>query len=180
MAIKYVAIDSGKFATKAVTLKPDRTEKLLVFRTKMEETNRTSAQGQSFLVEYEGKRYILGEQAEVGSSKSSKAELLHKLAAYTALARLVESGDDVVAAVGCPLQVFENAETKEQYRRYLFPKGQIDIKVNGTTKHFTVKNVLVLAESSGIIYLEEARYADRMVGVVDIGGLNILIRSIGK
>lgn len=116
---------------------------------------------------------ILGEQAEVASSKSSKAELHHKVAAYTALARLVESGDEVVAAVGCPQQVFENAETKEQYKRYLFPKCRIDIKVNGTTKHFTVKNVLVLAESSGIIYLEEARYADRMVGVVDIGGLNI-------
>lgn len=173
MAVKYVAIDSGKYATKAVTLKPDRTERLLVFRTKMEETNRASAQGTSFLVEYEGKKYILGEQAEVGSSKSSKAELIHKVAVYTALARLVESGDEVVAAVGCPLQVFENAETKEQYKKYLFPKGQIDIKVNGTTKHFIVKNVLVLAESSGIIYLEEARYADRMVGVVDIGGLNI-------
>ena len=173
MAIKYVARDSGKFATKAVTLKPDRTERLLVFRTKMEETNRASAQGTSFLVEYEGKKYILGEQAEVASSKSSKAELIHKVAVYTALARLVESGDEVVAAVGCPLQVFENAETKEQYKRYLFPKGQIDIKVNGTTKHFTVKNTLVLAESSGIIYLEEAKYEDRMVGVVDIGGLNI-------
>lgn len=171
MAIKYVAIDSGKFATKAVTLKSDRTEKLLVFRTKMEETNRASVQGASFLVEYEEKKYILGEQVEVASFRSSKAELIHKVAVYTALTRLVESGDEVVAAVGCPLQVFENAETKEQYRRYLFPKGQIDIKVNGTTKHFTVKNVL--AENSGIIYLDEARYADRMVGVVDIGGLNI-------
>ena len=87
MAIKYVAIDSGKFATKAVTLKPGRTEKLLVFRTKMEETNRASAQGTSSLVEYEGKKYILGEQAEVGSSKSSKAELLHKVAVYTAYKR---------------------------------------------------------------------------------------------
>lgn len=57
MAIKYVAIDSGKFATKAVTLKSDRTEKLLVFRTRMEETNRASAQGTSFLVEYEGKMH---------------------------------------------------------------------------------------------------------------------------
>lgn len=173
MAVKYAAIDSGKFATKAVTLKPDRTERLLVFRTKMEETSRADAQGASFLVEYDGKRYILGEQAEVGSSRSSKAELLHKVAVHTALARLVESGDEVVAAVGCPLQVFENAEAREQYKRYLFPRGQVDIKVNGTAKHFTVRNVLVLAEGSGIIYLEEARYAGRMAGVVDIGGLNI-------
>ena len=60
MAIKYVAIDSGKFATKAVTLKSDRTEKLLVFRTKMEETNRASVQGTSFLVEYEEKSIFLG------------------------------------------------------------------------------------------------------------------------
>ena len=85
MAKKFLAIDPGKHSTKAKVLKPDKQEKFLTFRTKMEETNREFSQGDSFITCYEGKRYLIGEQAEVGSSKTSKAELIHKIATYTAI-----------------------------------------------------------------------------------------------
>ena len=127
---RMIAIDSGKFATKAVMQKADGSERFLSFRTKLQETARTEVQGKSFIVEFGGKRYLLGEQAEVISSKTTKAEELHRIAAYTALAQLADTGDDIVVVIGCPLSVYENADSKKQYKEYMFPTRQIDIKVN--------------------------------------------------
>jgi hypothetical protein len=171
--MKYVAVDSGKYATKAMTLRPDGTEKSLVFRTKMEETIRNEAQGQSYIVEYGGKRYLLGEQAESNSAKSSKAEDLHKIATYAALHQLCNSGDEIVVAIGCPLSVYENPESKNAYKEFMFPSKQISIKVGDTTKHLVIRSVIVLPESSGIIFLEPEKYGKSLIAVIDIGGLNI-------
>lgn len=171
--MKYVAVDSGKYATKAITRRPDGTEKSLVFRTKMEETIRNEAQGQSYIVEYGGKRYLLGEQAESNSAKSSKAEDLHKIATYTALHQLCNSGDEIVVAIGCPLSVYENPESKNAYKEFMFPSKQIYIKVGDTTKHLVIRSVIVLPESSGVIFLEPEKYGKSLIAVIDIGGLNI-------
>jgi len=170
---RTIAIDSGKFATKAVMQKADGSERFISFRTKMQETARTDVQGKSFIVEFGGKRYLLGEQAEVISSKTTKAEELHRIAAYTALAQLAASGDDIVVVIGCPLSVYENAESKKQYKEYMFPTRQIDIKVNEMTKHLNVVSTIVLPESSGVIYLEQELCEKAAVGVIDIGGLNV-------
>lgn len=173
--MKYVAVDSGKYSTKAMTLGKDGTEKSLVFRTKMEETIRNEAQGQSYIVEYGGKRYLLGEQAESNSAKSSKAEDLHKIATYTALHQLCSSGDEIIIAIGCPLSVYENPESRADYKKFMFSdtNKQIDIKVGDVTKHLVIKSVVVLPESSGVIYLEPEKYAKSLVGICDCGGLNL-------
>ncbi len=171
--MKFCAVDTGKFATKAVTLRPDGSERFITFRTKMEETLRTEAQGKSYIVEYGGKRYLVGEQAEASSAKLSKAEELHKVATLTALHQLANPEDNLVVALGCPLSVFENAESKEAYKRYMFPERQIEIKVNGTTKRLNIMSTVVFPESSGVIYMERGRYENASVGVIDIGGLNV-------
>ena len=171
--MKFCAVDTGKFATKAVTLRPDGSERFITFQTKMEETLRTEAQGKSYIVEYKGKRYLIGEQAEASSAKLSKAEELHKISTYTALHQLANPNDNIVVALGCPLSVFENAEGKEAYKRYMFPERQIEIKVSGTTKRLNIMSVVVFPESSGIIYMDRGRYENASVGVIDIGGLNV-------
>ena len=170
---RMIAVDSGKFATKAVMQKSDGSERFISFRTKLQETARTEVQGKSFIVEFGGKRYLLGEQAEVISSKTTKAEELHRIAAYTALAQLADTGDDIVVVIGCPLSVYENADSKKQYKEYMFPTRQIDIKVNGMTKHLNVVSTIVFPESSGVIYLEQELCEKAAVGVIDIGGLNV-------
>jgi hypothetical protein len=171
--MKYVAADSGKYASKAMILRPDGTEKSLVFRTKMEETIRNEAQGQIYIVEYGGKRYLLGEQAESNSAKSSKAEDLHKIATYTALHQLCNSGDEIVVAIGCPLSVYENPESKNAYKEFMFPSKQIYIKVGDTIKQLVIRSVIVLPESSGVIFLELKKYGKSLIAVIDIGSLNI-------
>ena len=173
MSKRFLAIDPGKHSTKAMAMKPDGQVKFLTFRTKMEETNREFSQGDSFITCFEGKRYLVGDQAEVVSSKTSKAELIHKVAAYTAIHQLAESGDELEIAVGCPLSVFENRQLKKDYKNFLFPAKEISVAVNGTTKHFTISRVVVLPESAGILYSDGNDYRNMKVGIVDLGGLNV-------
>lgn len=170
---KLIGIDSGKYDTKAVAYQQNGTEKVLVFRTKLEETQRTEAQGKSYIVEYAGKRYLVGEQAETNSAKSSKAENLHRIATYTALHQLTNTCDEIVVAIGCPLSVYENPESRNAYRDFMFPSKQITVKVGDTTKYLTVCAVVVMPESSGVIYLEPEMYSKSLIGVIDVGGLNI-------
>lgn len=169
---KFIAVDTGKFATKAVTLRGDGSERFITFRTKSEETQRSEAQGKSYIVEYKGKRYLVGEQAEVSSAKLTKAEDIHRISTYTAIHQLSSGDDTVVVAIGCPLSVFENPESKETYKKYMFPDRQIEIKVNETTKKLTILSVIVFPESSGIIYLDR-KYESMSAGIIDIGGLNV-------
>ena len=169
---RFIAVDTGKFATKAVTLRGDGSERFITFRTKSEETMRTEAQGKSYIVEYKGKRYLVGEQAEVSSAKLTKAEDIHRISTYTAIHQLANGDDTVVVAIGCPLSVFENPESKEAYKKYMFPERQIEIKVNETTKKLTILSVIVFPESSGIIYLDR-KYESMSAGIIDIGGLNV-------
>ena len=103
---RTIAVDTGKFTTKALMRRTDGTERFLSFRTKMQETRKTEVKGKSFIVEYKNKRYLLGEQAEVISSKTTKAEEMHRIATYTALAQLADSGDNIVVVLGCPLSVY--------------------------------------------------------------------------
>ncbi|MBP3594353.1 MAG: ParM/StbA family protein [Lachnospiraceae bacterium] len=169
---RFIAVDTGKFATKAVTLRGDGSERFITFRTKSEETQRSEAQGKSYIVEYKGKRYLVGEQAEVSSAKLTKAEDIHRISTYTAIHQLSSGDDTVVVAIGCPLSVFENPESKETYKKYMFPDRQIEIKVNETTKKLTILSVIVFPESSGIIYLDR-KYESMSAGIIDIGGLNV-------
>lgn len=173
MAVKVLAVDPGKHSTKALTIKADGSENFISFRTKMEETEREYAQGNSYIVCYKGKRYLLGEQASKSSSKTSKTEDIHKIATYAAIHKLAESGDEIVIAVGCPLSVFENREKKNEYKKFLFPERELNITVNNVTKHFVIKGVTILPESSGIIYEDKEKYEKISVGIVDIGGLNV-------
>ena len=128
--------------------------------------------GKSYIVEYKGKRYLVGEQAEVSSAKLTKAEDIHRISTYTAIHQLANGDDTVVVAIGCPLSVFENPESKEAYKKYMFPDRQIEIKVNETTKKLTILSVIVFPESSGIIYLDR-KYESMSAGIIDIGGLNV-------
>lgn len=176
MARKLIAIDAGKFACKAATYNSNGTEKIIAFRSKLEETQRAEAQGQSFIVNYGGKKFLVGEQATEASvsGKTTKAEELHKVCAYTALGLLANTDDEIVVALGCPLSIYENSVQRKAFKDYMFPMGQtIDITVNNVTKHLKVKSCMIFPESSGIIHLEPEKYGGDDIGVLDLGGLNL-------
>lgn len=169
-----IAVDTGKYATKAVRRLASGEVKKIMFRTKMDETNEVSASDRkSCVVKLNGKSYMVGESAETVDYEKSKAKDIHKICAYTAVAKLLEHGEkDVVLAIGCPLSIFANVEERAKYKQYFMDETDIIIAINGERRDFTIKDVVICPESSGIIFGHHKEYKNRMVGVIDIGGLN--------
>ena len=174
---RVIAVDTGKYMTKAAMRRADGTDKVLDFRTKMDSAEvmmgQMGADGVHF-VEYDGKSYIIGKSANSNDLKeTTKAALIHRIAAYTAIALLTDNGDQVQVVIGCPISEYMFKEKMIAYRDFMFPGvGRIDIRVDGVNKQFTVKKVQVLPEGMGIVFLHPEKYGHDIFGMIDIGGLN--------
>ena len=174
---RIIAVDTGKYMTKAALRRADGTDKLLEFRTKMDEAEvalgQAGADGVHF-VEYDGKSYVIGKSANSADLKeTTKAALIHRIAAYTAIALLTDNGDQVQVVIGCPISEYMFKEKMIAYRSFMFPVlGKVEIKVDGTPHFFNVKKVQVLPEGMGVVFLHPEKYGRDIFGLVDVGGLN--------
>ena len=176
--------DVGKYETELMGRDVDNNSldqediQLVRFRTKMYDLSNgyVEVEGNSHLVSYDGKEYIIGEQGQDKSYDTSKTSLLHKLSCYTAITQYLEPGtkkNNIYMVLACPLSVLQVQEAKEEYRSYIQNDGQeVNINVNGKDYFFTIKEIMIKAEGSGIVYLEPKKFAGNRVGVVDLGGLN--------
>ena len=96
----------------------------------------------------------------------------------------LEYGEDVYLVMGSPIQTFENADHKQQFIDFM--KGDFggvnEIKVNNEPFVFNLKDIHVLPESCGVVQVHKEKFKDRLVGVIDWGGLqvNCMIYDNGK
>nr|WP_297704062.1 ParM/StbA family protein [uncultured Butyrivibrio sp.] len=175
MRIVNLAVDSGKYATK-LALANNGVIIHQSIRTKMDEGVSKmdfSKQSSTYEVEFEGERYLLGEQAETMSADTKKDQPMHKIATYVMIALNTGNGDHVNLAIGCPLSVYGNKTARNLYKEYIAKNNTtVNIRVDGRPRMFVIDKVYVYPESSGIIYLNSSKYANKTVGVIDIGGLN--------
>ncbi len=175
---RTIAIDSGKYLTKAAMRRADGSNSLMAFRTKVDESDMDGSRilnpRETHLVKFGGVYYVVGEGARRSDVKEiTKATSIHKVAVYTAIALLVDSGDIVNCVLGCPLSVFKSRDAVAEYRNYIMPQGQqVNIEVDGVTKTFVIKSSIVLPEGIGTILLNPKKYGKGIVGVIDMGGLN--------
>lgn len=172
---KFVAVDSGKYATKAClfSMNDEKIKDKIVFRTKMDETDEESTYSKnSYVLEFNGEKYLIGDEAETVNFETSKAKDIHKLSTYAAIGQLIDDGEVIGLAIGCPLSTYNNKNERTQYKNFMFESGKISITINGIKKTFTIDKVFVFAESSGYLYKNAMKYKDSTVGVIDIGGLN--------
>lgn len=174
---RKIAVDSGKYDTKFAT---NSVQGLIrgKFRTKVSplRTKINSDNGASHIVEYNGKQYIVGEQASDSSTSfdTSKKLDLHKISTYTAIAGVVDDNSFAKLGIGCPLRVYCNDHDRKEYENFFYPEGGfVTITVDGVEKHFSVVEVKSFAESSGVINLNAMKYMTKTIGVCDIGGLNL-------
>ena len=171
--------DIGKFDTKMIgrNLKNDKVKEIC-FRTKMYELAKgdvDSIEGNSYKVIFENNEYIVGEQGSDKSSDTSKTNFLHKLCAYTSITQFIEPNtkNDIYMVLACPLSVLQIQSAKEEYKEFIKSNKEINIEVNGKQYSFIIKEVMIKAEGSGILYLNKDMFIDKDVAVVDLGGLNM-------
>jgi plasmid segregation protein ParM len=96
----------------------------------------------------------------------------------------LEYGEDVYLVMGSPIQTFENADHKQEFIDFMMGDfgGVIEIKVNNKPFVFNLKDVLILPESCGVVQVHREKFQNRLVGVIDWGGLQVngMIYDNGK
>lgn len=176
-----LSADIGKYETELTGRDIDLTSddrKVVRFRTKMYDLadGDIDVEGNSHLVEFNKKKYIVGEQGQEKSEDTSKTEFLHQLACYTAITQFLEPGtkdNEIYMVLACPMSVLLIKEAKEEYKNFIKGDGVIKITVDGNNYEFEIKDITIKAEGSGILYLEPNLFKDQTVAIVDLGGLNM-------
>lgn len=165
-----VVVDPGKHTTKALNKKGD----LVYFRTKLSDnTQEYEVRGNSYDVEFENYRYIVGEQAEEQSFDVSKTNMLHKLVTYVAISRLVENNSSINLVINCPVSIYKYKPKRDEYKNYIYNNGAFDITIDGADFHYEIEDVLVLPEDYGVVYKHPLLFKDKRVALVGLGGLNM-------
>lgn len=177
-----LSIDPGKFLTKAVGLNTSQNAlegTRMSFRSKLYnlEDGFLELAGNSYAVEYEDSKLIIGEQGTIdGVEETNKATPLHKLCVYTAINKYINPDElaDVYMVLSCPLNLLKSDAYKNEYKKFISNDGkEIEIKVNNENYLFTIKDITIKSEGSGILYLNKERFYNCEVGIIDIGGLNM-------
>lgn len=184
---KYVlTLDAGKDSVKATGISvEDEIESLdeakkICFKTRTYDLKKgyIDVQGNSHKVVFNNKELIVGEQGNDRSFNTSKTEFLHQISAYTAITQFLKPNtkDNVIdLGLACPITVLKSDSAKKEYKELIKGRGPIKITVNDKKYEFTINDVLLKAEGSGILYLAPELFRKKKVAVVDFGGLNMTV-----
>jgi plasmid segregation protein ParM len=128
-------------------------------------------EGGSYRVAFDNETYILGEMGDACDYTLEKQSLIHKMAIYTAVARM-GGRDNVKLVIGCPVSVFMSDEHRRAYAAYIKDEP-LGFKVDDMRIKLNFEKVLVLPEGAGVIYQDPERFKGKSVAVVDLGGRNM-------
>ncbi|MEE1255988.1 MAG: ParM/StbA family protein [Lachnospiraceae bacterium] len=185
MGETYVAVDSGKYGTKMAVYDVEKGEtKKFCFRTKISDGffEDDAIETATFIAEIDGKVYKIGNGAKQQATlETSKKTETHKITTLAAIAMVVNPHevDNVHVAIGIPVNEFAVVSKRNEYREYILPDGEIEVKLktkneqDPETIKFKIVTKLVCPESSGVLYLNPVKYKNSTTGVLDIGNLNL-------
>lgn len=169
-----VAIDPGKNETKA-----ECGEIQIHFKTRVRRHSNLSQvdSKEAFVAILDGEAYVVGDDVNTEPDLDmSKQTIEHKVCVYSAIAKLVPNGSVVNLVVGIPALLFLDQETRLDYENYMgqpLDKEWIEITLDGESHYFKINKVKALPETSGYLFKNYQNYIDGLVGIIDIGGLNI-------
>ena len=180
---RYIAVDSGKFATKIAWANNDFDGfQKGQFRTRMSRGNfeDDAIENGTYVCEIDGVVMKIGNgAAQDADLETSKKSEIHKYCTLLAIALVVSRDeiDDVYCAIGIPVGEYKVVEKRNEYRDYVLPDGPITVKYKMQKggieiRTFKIIKKFVYPESAGGIYLDIKRNMDT-AAVIDIGNLNI-------
>jgi len=181
----HIAVDSGKSQTKAVFRDEGAIQKIK-FPTRVEQVNEFGAELSpgSYLVEFEGKSYLIGSMLDESRSNFdlSKNTEQHRLCIYLAITRLLLKTKrsiafaDITLALNIPLLLYKNDSQKKAYHDFVRNNGEsLGISVNGKAFVFRITQLLLLPKGLGNVYTETEinDYRSKKAVMIDVGSLNV-------
>ena len=182
---RFIAVDSGKFATKFAVATQDKDGQFSgyttgQFRTKMCKGNFDDDEigNNTYVCEIEDMVLKIGNAATQGTElETSKMSAVHRYCTLLAIAKNVDDGDKVYAAVCMPINEHSVVEKRLAFKNFVLPEGKVTVKYkvdrqNVVEKTFEIKERYVFPESEGGLYLDMIKN-DGVAAIVDIGSLNV-------
>ena len=186
---RYIAVDSGKFATKVAEYNKDKKSvRTFSIRTKVApgDFRDDAIENNTVVISINGETYKVGNGARGNGAAldTSKMSEIHKLCTLTALATLCSSKekDEINVAIGLPAKDWADVSKRIDYKEFMLPEGDITISIKkGSSlpvmeKTFNIKNRYVFPESIGALFMDETIgkiTPTTITGVLDIGNLNL-------
>ncbi len=126
-----------------------------------------------YQVLFNGKKYLIGDDTLEYDFDISKEKEKHRIMMYFGIAQVVNNNDHVAIVTSCPVDIFLNKHLRKSYKDFLMENREIIITVGTATKKFYIDKMLVVCEGVGVAYLNPTMFLNKVVGVVDIGGITI-------
>ncbi|MCF2649683.1 hypothetical protein [Niallia circulans] len=166
-----IAVDCGKYQTKGIARYKGNTY-MTTFRTKMQQVKRLGVdiQPNSYLVEFYGNEYLLGDMVSEDYSDFSlnKASRIHHLSIYTAIARLLQKANapsnvDIHLAVNTPITTYKDSIQKENFKQLVENQGHtVHLMVNNKAFSFDLSKVTIAFEGMGEIFEESKVFIEEI------------------
>lgn len=159
-----VCVDNGYDSTKV------RTNNMITkFKSRIEKA--TGEHFEKDVIEYNGEKYIVGQGTDDISNDKTQG-LVHKLCTLKALGDLTNVTQEFDLIVDLPLNHYRNKDARERFKEYIGEKINV-IKQNGITKKIIINKCTVLPQGISALYSNPSAYKDKVIGIIDIGGLTI-------
>lgn len=163
-----VSVDSGKENTKYLS-----GGYLGLFKTRLsiDEEIIKGIDNNTYNIVINNTLYKVGDTGAENSYEVSKDIEIHRVSILTALSIVQPKPyrDSIKLVTGTPINLFFTEE-RDSIKRQLI--GKHSVIFNGEIRDINIDKVLVVPESMGVIYNNYSLYKDKLVKVVDIGGLN--------
>lgn len=168
--MNVITVDAGKFQTKGLL-----GTRGIRFRTKIEEVdNSIKLSNSDFHVKWDNNYYLIGDGARYVDYDLTKHKLQHKLAVYTACGALLDGDTEPVnLVVLSPMSMYTNKQAREEFRHFILNNGNAEFELNGKEVNLKINDITIFAEACGVPLNNVSLFKNRIVGVLDIGGLNV-------
>ncbi|CDM68423.1 Hypothetical protein CM240_1259 [Clostridium bornimense] len=178
----YIAIDTGKHTTKAITKINGEIIKVK-FRTKVKKVNNLGVDitPGSFLVKFLGETFLIGDMLSESACNFdiTKCNEEHIISIYTAICRIIDKLKidseipQIYLVVNTPINIYKNKELKNEYKYFIeSPDKVLNLLVNSKPYSFKIISVTLCPEAIGPIYSNSSIYKEKKVTIIDIGSLN--------
>lgn len=162
--MKIIGIDMGKENLKVY----DGTKEFKCVSTFAQGVDRLDSGYQVLL---NGKKYLIGDETLEYDLDISKEKEQHRIMMYFGIAQMVDNNDRIAVVTSCPVDTFLNKDFRKSYRDFLLEQSEIIITIGTATKRFYIDKLLVVCEGAGVAYRNPNIFLNKVVGVVDIGGI---------
>lgn len=181
--VYVVAVDSGKFLTKAVQIENGEVANRFSIETKMRETEEVRAKVQgTHVVTLNGVSTLMGVKTLLPDVETTKERDIHRRSTYLSISQLIPNGSKIVLAIGFPVSMYMREASVDSYQRFMLGVSEndefsfpvkISFEVDGNGFEYTVEELITFPETSGYLMKRADEYAGYEVGIIDIGGLNV-------